>query len=110
MRPQVLDATQFDGTAAGVERAVAWMAVVAPGIPIRPRTEYRGWDDLTGYLELEVRGLEHGAMAGDWIVVSEVDGARSPWLIDAATFSKYYEPVQDEHDRDLRELASREGA
>ena len=84
---------QFDGTAAGVERLVAWMATVAPGIPVRPRTEYRGWEDLTGYLELEVKGFEHGCMGGDWIVVSEVDGQKNPWFVDDRTFRKYYEAV-----------------
>ena len=93
MRPKDLDAIQFDGTAAGVERVVAWMAVVAPGIPIRPRTEYRGWDDLTGYLELEVKDFEHGCMGGDWIVVSEVHGRATPWFIDDSTFRKYYERI-----------------
>lgn len=84
---------QFDGTAAGVERVVAWLALVAPGIPIRPRTEYRGWEDLTGYLELEVQGFDHGCMAGDWIVVSTVEARSTPWFIDDQTFRKYYEPV-----------------
>lgn len=93
MRPQILEAMQFDGTSAGVERAVAWMAVVAPTTRIRPRTEYRGWEDLTGYLELEVMGLDHGCMAGDWIVISEVNERKTPWFVDAKTFQEYYEEV-----------------
>ena len=93
MRPRAIDAIQFDGTAAGVERVVAWMAVAAPGVLIRPRTEYRGWDDPTGYLELEVQDMEHGCMGGDWIVITETDGHNTPWFIDDATFRKYYEEL-----------------
>ena len=93
MRPQILEAMQFDGTSAGVERVGAWISVVAPEIRVRPRTEYRGWDDLTGYLELEVRDLEHGLMGGDWLVISEVEGRKTPWLVDADTFRKYYEEI-----------------
>lgn len=93
MRPQILEAMQFDGTSAGVERVVAWMAVVAPEIRVRPRTEYRGWDDLTGYLELEVMGIEHGCMGSDWLVISEVEGRKTPWFINHATFDKYYEEL-----------------
>jgi hypothetical protein len=95
MRPREIDAMQFDGTPAGVERVVAWLATVAPKLPIRPRTEYRGWEDLTGYLELEVPDTEQGCMAGDWIVVTDVDGRKSPWFINDSTFRKYYEPMTD---------------
>jgi hypothetical protein len=93
MRPQILEAMSFDGTSAGVERVLTWVAEVAPEIRIRPRTEYRGWDDLIGYLELEVKGIEHGCMAGDWLVISEADGQKMPWLVDAKTFQKYYEEI-----------------
>lgn len=93
MRPREVNAIQFDGTRAGVERVVAWMAVAAPGSLIRPRTEYIGWDDATGYLELEVKDMEHGCMAGDWVLVTEVHDDRTIWFIDDATFRKYYEAV-----------------
>jgi hypothetical protein len=95
MRPREVGAMQFDGTAAGVERVVRWMQQEAPGHPVRPRTEYRGWEDLTGYTELEVRGIEHGAMPGDWIVLTEVDDEVAVWFIDDRTFTKYFEAFAD---------------
>jgi hypothetical protein len=94
MRPEAVDAIQFDGSASGVERVVAWMARVAPGMPIRPRTEYAGWDDLTGHLELEVKDSEHGCMAGDWVVVTEAGGKRAAWFVDDAMFQRYSEEVE----------------
>jgi hypothetical protein len=95
MRPRVVDAMQFDGSRSGVERVVAWMQTVAPDCPVRPRTEYSGWDDLTGHLELEIKGMEMGCMASDWIVVTNVDGQDSVWSIDDASFRKYYEELPD---------------
>ena len=86
---------QFDGTSAGVERVIAWAREAAPDWPVRPRTEYSGWGDLTGHLELEVMGTEQGAMGGDWLVVTEVDDERTIWFLNDATFQKYYEPVTD---------------
>jgi len=93
MRPHAVHAMQFDGTSAGVERVVAWMAVASPGSVVRPRTEYAGWGDPTGHLELEVKGMDHGCMAGDWVVVTEVHGQDTTWFIDDDTFRKYYEEV-----------------
>lgn len=93
MRPTPVDAIQFDGTAAGAERVIAWARTVAPSWPVRPRTEYVGWDDLTGHLELEVKGTEQGAMGGDWLLVTHVDDHFTVWFVDDATFQKYYEPI-----------------
>ena len=95
MLPRSIDAIQFDGTNAGVERVVAWAQAIAPDLPVRPRTEYTGWEDLTGHLELEVKGMETGAMAGDWIIVTSVEEQRSIWLIDERSFAKYYEEIVD---------------
>lgn len=68
-RPHRVEALQFDGTASGVERMAVWLAARLPGWPVRPRTEYLGWDDTTGHIEVEVRGLEEGLTGGDWLVV-----------------------------------------
>ncbi len=94
MRPTTVDAIQFDGTSAGVERVLAWIRQVAPGRPARPRTEYAGWTDTTGHLEIEVRGMEHGAMAGDWLLVTVADDQKTVWFVDEATFAAYYEEVE----------------
>lgn len=93
MRPRVVDAMQFDGTSAGADQLIAWAREVAPGWPVRPRLEYRGWDDLEGHLEIEVKDLETGCTAGDWILFTSVDEQLSVWLIDEASFDKYYEAV-----------------
>lgn len=95
MRPTPVDAIQFDGTSAGAERVIAWARTTAPAWPIRPRTEYVGWDDLTGHLELEVKGSEHGAIGGDWLLVTTAEGRTTVWFIDDATFVKYYEPIDE---------------
>jgi hypothetical protein len=93
MRPRVVDAMQFDGSVTGVERVIAWARTVAPDWPVRPRTEYIGWEDLTGHLELEVMGMEQGAMSGDWLVVTDADDRTTIWFLNDATFHKYYEAV-----------------
>jgi hypothetical protein len=93
MRPIPVDAMQFDGTSEGAARVAAWMREVAPTIPIRPRTEYAGWQDMTGHLELEVMGMDQGCIAGDWIVVTVVDEGRRIWFVDESSFRKYYETV-----------------
>ncbi|WP_375386829.1 hypothetical protein [uncultured Amnibacterium sp.] len=36
-------------------------------------------------------GVEHGAMPGDWLVVTGVQAKTSVWFIDDATFEKYFE-------------------
>lgn len=95
MIPIPVDAIQFDGTAAGVEEVVSWGRTVAPQWPIRPRTEYSGWNDATGHLELEVMGMDSGCMAGDWILVTVAEERQRVWIVDEATFAKYYEEIQD---------------
>lgn len=88
-----VEAMQFLGSPASALELIDWARSVLPGVMVRERIEYRGWDDQDGHLELEIREGDTQAMDGDWLVCVEIEGRRHLEVVPDKAFRNRYEPV-----------------
>lgn len=82
----------FAGSPASAIELINWVRSVAPDVTIRERIEYKGWEDLNGHIELELRGQELQAGEGDWLVCFGPQGRRRIDVLSDMEFQARFEP------------------
>ena len=91
-RPNLVEAMYFDGTPNSAREVIGWLAEVAPELTIRQRVEYKGWEDPTGHVELEIRDHEDQSTAGDWIIVELETNPHRVRLLNERNFQRRFQP------------------